>query len=211
MPKKLVYNHGINDSEDYIVKQEKIDNKWKVVWRCPIYTMWRNILERCYSEKFHIKHPTYRGCTIHDEWLYFSNFKAWVLTQNYEGRDIDKDLLFENNKHYSPETCIFVPHEINVFILKSEGNRGDFAIGVSYRPERNKNPFYSHISGQGKRKNHLGCFDNEYNAHLAWQKKKIEYCDKHILKYEHDSNTKRVLEKYKKSILNDINNSRFTV
>ncbi|AMM43910.1 HNH endonuclease [Pectobacterium phage vB_PcaM_CBB] len=210
MPKKLVYEHGINDSDEPICKQEKINGKWKVIWRCPIYTMWRNILERCYSQKLKDKFPTYKDCTIHEEWLYFSNFKSWVLTQPYQNRDIDKDLLYKNNKHYSPHTCIFVPHEINTFILQSSTIRGDYALGVSYNACRKAKPFYSYISVENK-KLHLGVFDNEYEAHLAWQHKKIYFCNQYIEKYTDDKNIILVLEKYRDSIQKDIDENRFTI
>lgn len=212
MPKKLIYGHGINDSDVPIVKQEKINDKWVQVWRCPIYTTWRNILERCYSDKFLEKYPTYKGTTIDQQWLLFSNFKNWVITQNYQNRDIDKDLLLKNNKHYSKETCLFVPHEINTFILNSEKTRGEYALGVSYRSEKSK-PYYSHISGRfsGKRKLHLGVFDNEYDAHYAWQNKKIEICSFYIDKYSDEPLIVQVLENYKNSICDDINNNRYTI
>lgn len=208
MPKKLIYGVGVNDSLDPIAKAEMVNGKWKQVWRCPIYTTWRNILERCYSEKFIEKYPSYVGTTIHEDWKYFSNFKEWVLTQKYQDRDIDKDLLIPGNKHYSPSTCIFVPHEINTLILKSDRARGSCALGVSYVENREKH--YHACIHENQKKKHLGCFYSELEAHQSWQKAKIEITDRFILKYSSESDLVQVLTQYKQIISNDLTNNRYT-
>ena len=46
--------------------------------------------------------------------------------QDYDGKHLDKDLLVCNNKVYSPETCVFVPREINQFLTKSNNSRGKY-------------------------------------------------------------------------------------
>ena len=38
------------------------------------YNLWNGMLERCYSEKCHEKHPTYKNCTVWSRWLCFANF-----------------------------------------------------------------------------------------------------------------------------------------
>lgn len=58
--------------------------------------------------------PTYEGCTVCDEWLYFSNFKKWFDENYIEGFQLDKDIIIRGNKVYSPQTCCFVPKEINI-------------------------------------------------------------------------------------------------
>ena len=208
MPKKLIYGVGVNDSPDPIAKSGIVNGKSKQVWRCPIYTMWRNILERCYSDKFLQKFPSYAGTTIHEDWKYFTNFKSWVLTQNYQDRDIDKDLLIPGNKHYSPQTCIFVPHEINTLILKSEKGRGLYALGVSYVENREKH--YHSCIHENQKKKHLGCFYSELEAHQSWQSAKIEITERLIVKYTGENDLVNVLTQYKNSILDDLTNNRYT-
>ena len=112
---KLVYGVGINDA-DYRV-QEKITvvdedgkKKQKLVWICPFYEKWKPMLRRCYSAKYQEVRPTYIGCSVSEDWLRFSTFKAWMAAQDWEGMEIDKDILFPNNKIYSPETCVFINH-----------------------------------------------------------------------------------------------------
>lgn len=62
--RSLVCGFGINDANYNI---EVIINNKKI--RCPYYKRWRNMLERCYSAKHHAKYPTYKNCTVCDEWL----------------------------------------------------------------------------------------------------------------------------------------------
>ena len=107
--RKLVYGVGINDA-DYQVNPT-IDGS-RVM--CPAYSAWHSMIERCYSEKYHDKKPTYKECYVCDEWLYFLKFKSWMEKQDYKGKELDKDILIQGNKVYSPETRIFVDKTINV-------------------------------------------------------------------------------------------------
>lgn len=97
--KVLIFGVGIND----VCQSHKTK----------AYNRWRNMLYRCYCEEFLNEHPTYKGCSICEDWKYFSKFKEWFDAHNVSGWALDKDLLIENNKLYSPETCCFIPFEIN--------------------------------------------------------------------------------------------------
>ena len=170
---KLVFGVGINDA-DYVTDVREIMNGKKVlVWRCPFYRTWVSMLERCYSEREHQRHPTYVGCKVCDEWLLFSNFKRWMEQQDWQGKQLDKDLLIEGNKVYSPETCIFVDVKINSFVTDNGATRGDYMIGVNLDKRRNKfqtrccNPFT-------RKQEYLGLFTTELEAHLAWKTRKHE-------------------------------------
>ena len=171
--KKLIYGIGINDADYVVTQHAKENNKYKMVWRCPLYRAWRSMIKRCYSDKYHQTHPTYIGCSVCDEWLTFSNFKSWMKKQDWERKHMDKDLLIQGNKIYSPETCLFVDAKINTFVTDSGAIRGECMIGVSWKQDRNKfqsqcrNPF------TGK-KEFLGYFRDELEAHLAWKAKKHE-------------------------------------
>ena len=72
------------------------------------YVAWQNMLQRCYDPKYHVKRPTYIGCSVCAEWHNFQNFAKWMSKQNCEGKQLDKDIKVEGNKVYSPETCMFV-------------------------------------------------------------------------------------------------------
>lgn len=73
------------------------------------YSVWYDMLKRCYSPKWLEKYPTYVGCSVCPEWLYFGDFKQWFDAKYIEGYVLDKDIKIEGNKIYSPNTCLFVP------------------------------------------------------------------------------------------------------
>ena len=93
--------------------------------KMPHYVCWRNMIQRCYSEEYHRRQPTYRGCEVCEEWHNYQNFAQWYEDNYYQvpGKkmQLDKDILFPGNKVYSPETCIFVPHNINSFFTHISG------------------------------------------------------------------------------------------
>ena len=176
--KKLVCGVGINDA-DYVVEKRKtircVDGKikHKRVWICPFYRTWNNMLKRCYSAKYQDRQPTYRGCSVSEEWKRFSNFRAWMEEQDWEGMQLDKDLLFEGNKVYSEDSCVFVTRLVNSFTTDSAASRGEWMIGVYWHKGTSKfrslccNPFT-------KKQEHLGLFTSEQEAHKEWTKRKLE-------------------------------------
>lgn len=181
-PKKLVYGVGINDADYVTRKMETIGyvdgkRKQKTVWRCQYYQTWEKMLERCYSAKFQERNPTYTGCTVSDEWLTFSNFRAWMVAQDWEGLQLDKDLLLEGNKVYSAETCVFVAQTVNLFTIDRGNDRGKWQIGVCWNKERKK--FQSNCNNPlAKKQEHLGLFTCEQQAHEAWLTRKLELAHK---------------------------------
>ena len=175
--KKLVCGVGINDA-DYVVgtrevvKCEGVEGKRQQLRICPFYRRWADMLKRCYSRKYHESCPTYSDCYVCEEWLTFSNFKAWMEKQDWEGKQLDKDILNPGNKEYSPETCIFVDKKTNIFLTDAKASRGEFPIGVCWH--RGANKFQALCGdGSGKQK-HLGCFNTELEAHKAWLAFKLE-------------------------------------
>lgn len=98
-------------------------------------------------------HPTYKGCTVCDEWHNFQVFAKWYDENYYllddQRTELDKDILIKGNKTYSPETCVFVPQRINGLFTKREKDRGNLPIGVSLHKKYNK--YYSRYNnGLGK-------------------------------------------------------------
>lgn len=166
---KPVFGVGINDLGRDVTWKE--DGKKKV---CPVYRTWQNMLGRCYDLEFHKRHPSYLECYVLDEWIYASDFERWMLTQDWQGKQLDKDILFPGNKLYSPDTCAFVDQKVNLFIVDTAATRGEWPIGVSWttRDEAFKaeirNPFT-------KRREGLGYYDNPEVAHLAWKRRKHEF------------------------------------
>ena len=166
--RKPIYGVGINDSDCVVAK--RINGKLLL---CPFYKTWKSMLMRCYSEKWQEKYPTYNACTVCEEWLTFSNFRSWMDSQYWYMMQLDKDLLIEGNKVYSPESCIFVSGQLNLFTSRNEEKRGDYPIGVHFNKEKGKlqarcrNPFT-------KKEEYLGQFDCQNEAHKAWKARKHE-------------------------------------
>lgn len=165
--KNLLYGVGVNDA-DYTVKPT-IDGK-RVV--CPFYRKWTSMLQRVYSFKYHQKYPTYISTTVCKEWLSFMNFKKWMMTQEWEGLHLDKNLLFPNNKHYSPETCVFVSRKMNNLLTDHAAKRGDYPQGVHWNKQNQK--FRAEISIHGKIK-HLGYYNTASDASQAYTIAKIDH------------------------------------
>ena len=172
--RRKVFGVGNNDADYMVYECETIGGKRKIIWRCPFYLTWANMLRRCYSEKALIRNPTYKGCTVFERWLIFSNFKAWMETQDWKGKQLDKDLLVKGNKVYSPDNCIFVHPKVNTFTTDHGNARGEYMIGVYW--SKNAGKFMSQCGNPftGKQE-YLGCFTNELEAHLAWKRKKHEH------------------------------------
>lgn len=138
-------------------------------------TVWRGIVNRTLSKTFKRDHPTYRNVTICDEWLLFSNFANWAFAEYKEGLTIDKDILAVSNKIYSPETCCFVPHYINVAAV-SRPKAGKLSLGVYKYTKRGKLVYKQNCtdfkSGGIYRKEY---YNTQQEAHRAWQEGKIKY------------------------------------
>jgi hypothetical protein len=137
----LVRGVGLNDANYAVTKRERVNGKWKVVWRCPYYLRWNSMLSRCYSEACLKEHPSYEGSSVCVEWLTFSNFRRWMRQQQWIGftekgdietLHLDKDFLSgsKRGKLYSPDTCAFISQSLNKFLEDSEKSRGGCPVGV---------------------------------------------------------------------------------
>lgn len=199
MSKKKIFGVGINDASYKVTIHAEIEGKVKQIGVCPFYQRWRNMLMRCYCESYLKKYPTYQGCTVCPEWLTFSNFRAWMETQEWDkqgGTALDKDLILEGNKIYSPETCVFLPKRINLFLKDNKSTRGDYPIGVSYNSVVNK--YFAQCSqGRSNKSQSLGYFDTPEEAHKAWKIEKFRLA-KILASEQSDSRVAKILiNKYK--------------
>lgn len=199
--RKPIHGFGINDADYVVTVSETIGwdgNKQltKLVWKCPFYSTWKSMIERCYSKKYLDKKPSYNGCSICEEWKYFSNFKSWMEKQDWEGNRLDKDLLIRGNRVYSPDTCIFVSQQVNSFITESQAARGDHPIGVSLRKSSGKFSA-SCRDGAGKLKS-LGYYETPEEAHQAWLAYKLEVAKELAAKQKDERVSKALLNRYEK-------------
>ena len=162
--RSLVYGVGINDAK-YVV-QPVINGK---AIKCPYYAKWHSMIERCYSVKSQKNRPTYAGCSVCDEWLTFTVFKSWMMQQDWKGNHMDKDLLVQGNKVYSPEFCLFVSHSINLLLNINKSNKGLYPQGVYFNKSVKK--YMAKVKDDGKDK-YLGTFSASSDAFEAYKKSK---------------------------------------
>lgn len=138
---------------------------------CKYYRAWSGMLLRCYSEKFQLKSPSYRGVTVCDEWLTFSNFKRWMENQDWQGKQLDKDLLSRSVKIYSPETCCFVSSMVNNFVKPPAKNK-DLPQGV--RLNKYRMMYYAEVFNPFLWKNEKSSlFSSAADAHDEWKSMKL--------------------------------------
>lgn len=144
-----------------------------------IYEKWRNMLRRCYDPYFINKNLAYKDCFVCEEWHNLQNFCKWweenIYNCNNERMELDKDILFKNNKIYSPQTCLIVPKRINLLFTKSDAIRGKYPIGVDWHNEK----FRARCSILNKENNkksiHLGYYNSIEEAFLSYKSFKEKY------------------------------------
>lgn len=183
---KLVCGVGINDTH-YNTTKEYVNGK-RI--RCPIYVNWKDMLRRCYSTEFQQRNPTYIGCTVTPEWLYFSNFHKWYQQQNPpEDYQLDKDLIYPGNKLYSPDTCIFVPRHINV-LLRGSQSQSTLPVGVRFTQNR-----YEAQCKHNNQNIYLGRYHTVQEAHNAYCQYKIKVVQEEI-QNQSDPRLKKILKRW---------------
>lgn len=132
------------------------------------YQLWQGMITRSYSQKTKERQPKYANVTTAKEWHNFQNFAEWFYSQSHymDGYNLDKDILKEGNKEYSPSTCCLVPQEINKLFI----NRGNpdrlLPTGVQLCKGR-----YQVKAGQ----KYIGSYDTPELASQAYQSAKREY------------------------------------
>lgn len=148
------------------------------------YNRWVSMMQRGYSGDFKIKNPTYKDCTVCEEWSNFQVYAEWHTSQKGYGKgfDLDKDILIEGNKHYSPETCCLVPAQINRAFTEQTNKRSGLPKGV----RKNISGNYSvAVCSEGKQE-YVGTFKAIEEASKAYSKAKNVKCKELALRYKED-------------------------
>lgn len=174
--KKPLYGFGINDAS-YITQTPSKG------WICPHYRAWSGILRRCLSDKFKAKKKSYIGCTISQDWKFFSDYLNWSLESYVHGWELDKDILIPENKHYGPNTCAYIPCYINAMIKQKPVGK-IYPLGVSLMKD-NRQLTYSASCGRLSM-GRIGYYDSPENAHKAWQWEKSVQMEQTLVKYSEE-------------------------
>lgn len=109
-----------------------------------IYNTWSNMFKRCYLDITQQKQKTYIGCSVDKRWFNLQIFGEWYEKNYIDNWQLDKDILLSGNKIYGPDTCCFIPAEINTIFCNAKLIRGELPVGVSlhgnkYRVKMAKN------------------------------------------------------------------------
>lgn len=181
----------------------KVNGRWVRSWNETIvqnfyhthFTLsgsrWAEMLRRCNPESVNNKRfPRYVGCT--NGFRDFQDFVEWSrseygydLTNLIDGKHrmwhLEKDIILAGNKIYSPDTCLFVPQEVNALFTTSPVRRGDYPIGVSWNAKGRVLECYTRTK-EGRK--YMGCGQDPMELHKIWQLEKIKYlrfiADKYI-------------------------------
>ncbi len=162
-----VYAIGIIGAK-YPVSEGGIDTKE--------YTLWCNMLKRCYSDTYQKKRPTYEGCKVSENFKSYEYFYEWCHKQVGFGEcgfQLDKDLLVKGNKVYSENTSVFIPTEINSVLIKCTATRGKHLIGVCW--SKKSKAFVAMVSRSERGSEYLGLFNTEIEAFNAYKQAKENY------------------------------------
>lgn len=174
--KVLTCGVGVNDYAGRV--SAKMDDGTYVIHA--FYVTWRNMLKRCYSTNCHGDQPTYVGCTVCNDWLSLSKFKEWHDANYVEGWAIDKDILEQGNKIYSPEFCRYVPQPLNNLMLDCGKSKGRYPLGVTF--DRQQGKFRAKLRVDGKTR-HLGSFTSAASAQFAYNTVKRDHVLSEVAKY----------------------------
>ena len=155
--KGLVFDVGVNDI--------------KGLHGTPVYTHWKSMLMRCYSEKFKANHPAYKECSVCEEWKRLSVFKEWFDKNYQDDYDLEKDIISKGNKVYSPQTCCFVPRALNILITTDRRRQSLYPVGVHRCQWGNCVRYQAHFH-HNNTTIHVGYFKTPEEAFYAYKSAK---------------------------------------
>ena len=147
------------------------------------YDTWHRMFRRSHCPEHHDGQPTDIGCAVDDRWYDFQDFADWFYDNPYSDPRyrLNEDLLIPGNKIYAPETCCFVPKELNGLLTSRTSTQGDLPRGVSFHKPSSK--FAATVSVGGKQKL-VGCYGTPQEAYKAYKLAKEIYVKQLALKWQ---------------------------
>jgi len=153
--------------------------------------LWLRMNSRCNHLQLY---PSYVGCRTSENFKNFQYFAEWCnkqkgfLEKNENGTHwaLDKDLL-GNGKIYSEDVCVFIPYEINGFLVNMDKNVRSIPTGVTFDKSRG---LYKAKMGE---KYNLGRFETYEEAAEVYKVAKERYAKDLAMKYD-EKLDKRVYE-----------------
>lgn len=161
---KRVYGVGVNDVGNIFLQDGSMR---------PSYRAWSCMLQRVYQKSALKKRPTYKRCSVCEEWLLYSNFKKWFenpINGFKDGYKVDKDIIKKGNTLYCSDYCCLVPQRLNSLFIRNDKHRGNLPIGVV----RNRNHFYAQMGINGVM-TRLGSYITQEEAFSRYKQCKERY------------------------------------
>ena len=159
-----------------------------------VYNTWVNMIRRIHSNHVIKAESRYTKVSIEEDWYNFQNFCSWSVEQiGYNNKDdngrawcLDKDILLEGNLVYRPDTCVYVPDELNIFFAVKDRGKGMQGTGFIPKVTPNSREGYGAYCQNPftKKNDYLGFFYNEVDANRAYCSKKNEFARELAEKYE---------------------------
>jgi len=191
---------GINDA-NYMTSRKNSDGKYS---RCPFYQVWKSMLERCYSEKYQRKQQSYLGCSVKKEWLTFMVFRDWMERQDWQGKQLDKDLKIVGNKIYGADSCVFITRKINNLIAYKTKKDTNYPTGVYLCKTTNRLKAQCCVNGKVKSLGYFSDAESASSAYIDLKKSLIEraaslpenkYIRSHLMNYANKLNCEGINHK----------------
>lgn len=142
------------------------------------YEIWKQMIYRCYSPTCKYKRMTYKTTTVYQDWLEYQKFAEWCNSRDdfkHRGHHLDKDLLSKSEPIYSPDTCCFLPKEINGFLTMRQSDRGHLPAGVTFTAYAPLKPYMVQICNPEKGKRESKLFANVNDASNWYAERKEEF------------------------------------
>ena len=126
------YKTNETPEEEFLLDYDGVRKKRKDL---KSYSLWRGMMKRSESFEYKTAKPTYKDCSMSENFKDFNYFHDWCLQQRGYGLanfELDKDILIKGNKHYSEDTCCLVPKQINMLFIFPSDKKSNLPLGVYY-------------------------------------------------------------------------------
>lgn len=177
-----IFGIGFNTGDHYHTKPFRGSVKPTKEYRC-----WVDMLRRCYDPKFNgFRVYGGAGVTVDSQWHNFQEFAEWCQWQrgfHNTGWSLDKDWLSRDSKIYSPETCCFVPKQINNLVTTV--CKDQVAIGV-HKTKGQYSYFKLHIGGHGIQEKFVKTVASLEEGKILYGKLKKDIVYKIAIKYKEE-------------------------
>jgi hypothetical protein len=185
--RSLVYGVGIND---VMIPYFTSTRTWRT---------WNGIIRRTDNRDMkwinEQNKTSYVDCTLDPRWYKLSAFKEWIEQwDDYENKEVDKDILIPGNKIYGPDTCLMVRPIVNAWFKPNA--RGDLPRGVcwnsGWKRGKSPNPYRTQITPIGGKRTSLGVYATIEEASAVFEEARKEQI-KVLIETETDLKVKNAL------------------